>query len=638
MKYIRGQKNTPFVFALYVYFVLGFIENKKASHISNMLTHSLTSLELDKPELYIPRALDGESEIHRVSSRTSSKSLRLSRNHSHVSELSRIILGIRDDRGLDQQQHDLYIQHMEPEAVLAKELSAAPNQEQKQLETGDEPLDSTEGEGLKQDHPVDGIFAFWQAFLVMLMVFLTWGTNAAFGIFLNYYLSTDIFPGASKYDFALMGGMVVFLAQFLAPFITLTVRIVGQTPVHLVGICLQTLGYLLAAECTQLWEIFMCQGVMIGISFSLIFIPGTLVIPTWFDKSKALAMGIAVSGAGLGGLVYSLALNSIIQKTGSHKWALRTAGLMNLAISLFGTVFLRARNKQKVNYRTTFNWDFVKSTAKVVFNFKIFLHVPLLVTGIWFGIVLLGYVIILYSFAAVATSVGLSHTQSSNILAVMNALQVIGRPLIGNVADSFGRNNTSMAICIYVGILLTAFWLNATTYASIMVLAVLIGGAVGIGSLMAQSLAFDVLVFLGMPEKIPAAWGGLNIIVSLFSLPAEVIALKLQTHAGPRSYRHAQIFTGCCFFFAAILMLFNREWLIRHKFLARCKQAEEELIHINSCELEAKEKDGSNSGEDSDVRSPELEAVLQERVERYNRLLQRRPIYFLLRMFYPIRV
>ncbi|GEQ67415.1 hypothetical protein JCM33374_g1080 [Metschnikowia sp. JCM 33374] len=410
-----------------------------------MSTPSLTSFESCKSESYVPRALNEDAEIHRVSSRGSSKSSRLVKHHTHVSEVSRIISGIRDDRDLDAAQYESYRNNMEPEALLARQLTsigAVSEHPQRPQEEND--VEEKEAESLKKDHPIDGLFAFWQAILVMLMVFSTWGTNAAFGVFLNYYLTTDSFPGASKYDFALMGGIVVFLAQFLAPFCTLAVRIFGQTPVHLVGICFQTLGYMLAAECKELWQIFLCQGVLVGISFALIFIPGTLVIPTWFDKKKALAMGVAVSGAGLGGLVYSLVLNNIIQKTGDHKWALRTAGLMNLVISLFGTVFLRVRNKQKVEYKTTLKWEFIKDTSKVVFDFKIFNNYALSITGIWFGIVLIGYVIILYSFAAVATSVGLSHTQSSNILAVLNASQVVGRPLFGNFGDLFGRNNTAI--------------------------------------------------------------------------------------------------------------------------------------------------------------------------------------------------
>ncbi|GEQ67416.1 hypothetical protein JCM33374_g1081 [Metschnikowia sp. JCM 33374] len=173
-----------------------------------------------------------------------------------------------------------------------------------------------------------------------------------------------------------------------------------------------------------------------------------------------------------------------------------------------------------------------------------------------------------------------------------------------------------------------------------MVLAVLVGGAVGIGSLMAQSLAFDVLSFRGTPEKIPAAWGGLNIIVSLFALPSEVIALKLQTHAGPRSFRHAQIFTGCCFFFGALLMLVNREWLIRQTLLARCKQAEEQLGELSAGNVGPQENQEKEVGfgDEASHEPQESEEVLKERIYRYERLLQGSPVYFLVRMFYPIRV
>lgn len=574
------------------------------------MSESLSTLELLKSNDYNPQPLNENAVLTRLDTQTLDKSL--SRHATNLSEISRIISGIRDDRELDHEQE--YKAHFEAEESLMRRLSlvsGAANDGEKS------DLDETTDEACDSDHPIDGRFAFWQAFLVMLMTLSTWGTNAAFGVFLNYYLSADYFPGASKYDFALMGGLVVFLAQMLAPFTALSVRVLGQTPVHLAGICLQTLGYLLAAQCTQLWQIFLCQGMLVGISFSLIFIPGTLVLATWFEKQKALAMGIAVSGAGLGGLIYSLALNKIIQQTGDQKWALRTAGLINLAVSLFGTAFIRARNSKKVNYRETFSWQFIRSSVHVVVKPSVFYDLRMLLLGIWFGVVLLAYVIVLYSFAAVATSVGLSHTDASSILSVLNALQVVGRPLMGTLGDSFGRTNAAMVVCAYLGVLCTAYWINARSYAALMVLAGIMGGFTGVGSTMVQSIASDVLKFQGHPEDLPAAWGGLNIIVSLFALPAEVIALKLQTKSGVHQYRHAQIFAGCCFFAGVLLLVANREWLVKQTFLAR-RAAALELLKT--------------------LETPEETAVLEARVERYNHLLQDGPGKFVARTFYPIRV
>lgn len=552
----------------------------------------------------------------------------LSRKSTNMSEVSRILTALRDDHEQDIAEFELYKSRPAAEEALMQQLELVSPRSHAESEDEDESLQ--EKEEVENDHPVDGPFAFWQAFLSMLMIFSTWGANAAFGVFLNYYMTSNSFPGATQYDFALMGGVIVFLAQVLAPVSALLVRIFGQTPVLLAGVAIQTLGYFLASACTQLWQVFICQGVLVGLSFAMIFIPGTLILPTWFDKQKATAMGIAVAGAGLGGVVFSLALNKIIQQTGDQKWALRTVGFICLATSLFGSLFMRVRCPKKSKFRERWNKDFFINSFKIIFDFKVFDNYPLIVVGVWFGTALLGYVIVLYSFSSYATSVGLSHTQGSNILAILNAAQLVGRPLVGNAGDFFGRTNTSVMVCLYVAVLIFAFWLNSTTYAELIALAVMIGGMVGVGSTMSQSLAADVLEKLGRQHRLPAAWSGLNIIVSFFSLPSEVIALKLRKKSGTRTYAHTQIFTGCCYLACVLLLLVNREWLVRKTLETRRAQAEEALVARRGQHLRRESISDKNEKDD--------EQLLTARVERYNTLLRKGPIYFAARMFYPIRV
>lgn len=544
---------------------------------------------------------------------------------SSVSELSRILTAIRDDYEQDVAEFELYKSRPAPEEALIEQLElVSPKPE------GDElAIDEKE----QQDHPIDGPFAFWQAVLLMLMIFSSWGANAAFGVFLNFYLTSDTFHGATKYDFALIGGMVVFLAQFLAPLAALLVKVFGQTPVFLAGIALQTLGYFLASACTELWQVFICQGVLVGLSFALIFIPGTLVLPTWFDKQRATAMGIAVSGAGLGGLVFSLALNKIIQETGDQKWALRAVGFITLATSLFGCLFLRVRCPKKSKFKDRFNKDFIMKNLRIIFDIRVFDSYPMILISVWFGILLCAYIIILYSLSSFATSIGLSHTQGSNILAILNAAQVIGRPVIGNIGDFTGRTNTAIGYSLIIIILVFAFWINTTTYPALIGLSVLLGLTVGMVSTVAQSLAADILDKSGRRDKLPAAWGGLNIIAGLCCLPSEVIALKLHRSYGSNPYLHAQILVGCFYIVGLIILLINREWLVRRTFEIRRSQAQDKLnakrnVHLRREPTEAKQVEEADDDVD----------LLGERVERYNRLLAGLPIYFFIRMFYPLRV
>lgn len=555
----------------------------------------------------------------------------LSRNHtnqSDVSHLSRIISNIKDDFQQDIDRGSLYNNStVAAEAAVVDQMDRASREfrEERGAEEEDKSLNDSLEENEKQDdqdddYPKDGLFALWQGFLVMLLVFSTWGANASFGVFLNYYTSTNSFPGATSYDFALIGGIVVFLAQFLAPISGLGIRYLGQMPILLIGLILQFLGYLLASFSTQLWEIYCCQGVLVGVSFALIFIPGTLLLPTWFDKKKSFAMGLAVGGSGLGGVVFSLSINKIIQDTGDQRWALRSVCFMTLASTLVPICFMRPRNKGYFEINKDLTLSRLKADIKMIFNFSVFKNLNVLLCGLWFGVTILCYVIVLYSFSAYATSVGLSHTQSNNLLAIMNALQLVGRPTVGNLGDRFGRSNISALACIYNAIMLLAYWRNVTSYGALIALAVLIGGPIGIGSTMSQSLVADVLEQQGKIELLPAAWSGLNMFAGLFSLPSEVIAIALKDKYISNTYDHAQIFTGSVFFLALLIALVNREYVVRKTFERRLLQTQA-LI----------------SGEKTEEENVDS-AVLSQRQERYTMLGRKTIMMYFARMFYPILV
>lgn len=592
------------------------MENVSILSRSSSATELRSTLEL--------QALDNRGAANEQSGK-----MQVNRRRSNVSDLSRIITTLRGDINIDSTKYAAHKTRLVEEVLLAQldqvsrsltHISGASTPTEESCEE--------DGES-DSDHPIDGRFAFWQAFLGMLLSLLTWGANAAFGVFLNFYLNNEIFGDSSIYHFAFMGGLVVCLANFLCPFCVLLVKIFGTTPVLLAGIVIQTTGYLLAAQCTHFWQLFLCQGFMVGLSFACIFIPGSLVIPTWFNKYLALAMGIAVAGAGLGGLMFSFILNAIILATGDQKWALRVTGLINLVIALFATVFMRVRNRKPINFKENLSGEFLRCALKVVFDIKVFNSYPLVIAALWFGVVLMGYVIVLFSFLPYATSEGLSAKQAASSLAVLNVLQVVGRPSIGCIGDFLGRQNISFIICCYLSVLLLVFWLQAKNYASIMVLAALIGAAAGVGSTMAQSMAHDILEFQGIADKLPAVWGGMNIVVSLFVLPAEVIALKLKQGDGPGSYRNAQIFTSCTFFAGALLLLVNREWLVRQTLISRRFAALEAVKTKQSSYLQS--VDLIEDVEDSPK-------TTEHRIKGYDRLLARNPLFFLVRAFYPIRV
>lgn len=578
-----------------------------------------------------------------ITSNASSRANSIGRTKSNHSELSRILSGIWDDRQQDHDESEEYRYRADPDHILVSQLDLVSkntrndeeNTPRRELDKDDEDKEE-DIEGATEeleDEPPDGGYGWVIAICVMLTMFSTWGSNAGYGVFLNYYISSGKFEGASEYDYALIGGIVVFLAQGLAPFSVLAYKIFGFYTLCYAGVVIQTLGYILASFATKLWQLYLTQGVLIGISFVMIYIPPTLVLPTYFKKHRAFAFGIAVSGAGLGGLTFALSVNKLIQTTGDQKWALRMCGIVTLVVSLVAITLIKPRNYKVLPYSTTLKREFIKENCKVVFDIRVFNCYPMVLLAMWFALVVLGYMIMLFSMAAYTRLVGLSAHSGSIITALLNAGQVVGRPSLGMTGDRIGRNNLTSIACLTIAILLWGFWINATTFASIAAFSVILGLFIGIGSLMCQPLAADIL---DSPERLPAAWSGLNTFVLFFCLVAEVIALAIKDNNSSRPFLNTQIFTGFCFITALLLLLIIREWLVRRTFKVRLSTAKLRISkietrkhrYLKTCDLDkSKEEDEDGTME-----------VLQNRVERYETLLGRSIPHFVIRMFYPIRV
>ena len=556
------------------------------------------------------------------------------------SELSRIISGIRDDQDI---QAD-YPPTADVEYGLAKRLThneearternsinsvKSNNREGDTKDTaGAEDLEqqsesSEEDEGPQKDKG----FAWVVAICTMLAVFSTWGASAGYGVFLSFYVSSDAFAGASQYDYALIGGMVVCFAQLLAPFCVLSYRVFGPFYTSYFGIALQTLGYILASFATKRWQLFCTQGLIVGVSFLFVYLPGTLMLPTWFDKKRATAMGIAVSGAGLGGVFFSLVIRKLISDTGDQRWALRMCAFVTGFVAIIACSIMKPRNHKQLPLKVTLTKEFILGNAKTIFSASVFRDYALILLGLWFGLCLLGYILVLFSVSSYGILVGLTAFQGSILTAVLNAGQFIGRPSCGFIADKFGRFNFTIVNCLVITVLILAYWINATSFGALIVFSILIGLTIGVGSLFCQSLASDILQNM---ENLPAAWSGLNIIVLLFCIGAEVIALALKEEGQANPYLHSQIFGGLCFFAGAVLLCLMRENVVRKRLVGRLLTERTLYNEKTNSKGYLKERD------QADVE--EIEQI-EERITRYGILVNVRSVkFFFIRMFYPIKI
>ncbi|OQD86491.1 hypothetical protein PENANT_c007G00765 [Penicillium antarcticum] len=168
---------------------------------------------------------------------------------------------------------------------------------------------------------------------VFLMNAHTWGINAAYGVFLSYYLSSDMLPGTSSLEYAFVGGLSIGCAMIIAPLATYLAHQISPRFVLNLGTILETISLITTSFVKTDWQLFLSQGICFGFGMGLCFC-GSVGIPShWFKRMRSLVNGITAAGSGVGGLVYSLAAGKMIPELG-FPWAMRSLGYVCLLFSL----------------------------------------------------------------------------------------------------------------------------------------------------------------------------------------------------------------------------------------------------------------------------------------------------------------
>lgn len=203
-----------------------------------------------------------------------------------------------------------------------------------------------------------------------------------YGVFLAYYLAHDRFPGASSLEFAFVGGLSISQALLVSPLATYTTRVYGTRTTLLIGVFLEALALISASFAQQIWQLFLSQGVCFGFGMGFLFVGSVGIVPQWFTTRRSLANGIATAGSGMGGLIYSLASNVMIEDIGIG-WTLRILGIIAFVVTFICAMLLKDRNKAIGATQSSFDYTLLGR-----FEFLLFLG--------WGFFSMLGYVVLLF--------------------------------------------------------------------------------------------------------------------------------------------------------------------------------------------------------------------------------------------------
>ncbi|KAK7420815.1 hypothetical protein QQX98_002619 [Neonectria punicea] len=370
----------------------------------------------------------------------------------------------------------------------------------------------------------------------------SWGISAAYSVFLAHYLKESTFPGATALMYATVGSLSIGVTLLISPLVTIMARELGTRPTMLIGAGLQSASLVCASFSTEIWHLFLSQGVLFGIGMGLLFLPSYGIISQWFTKRRALANGIAIAGAGLGGLTYSLAVGAMI-KNMSLEWAYRLLGIVSGVVNFTSTLLIRTRYGPTQSRQLAFDTSLLRKPEY------------LLILG--FGAFsMLGYFVLIFTLANYATVIGLSTSQASMVAALFMLGQAIGRPGIGWLSDRFGRINITLLMSFATAVSSLAIWVNAKSFGVLVLFAFVGGLSAGVFWVNTAPVIVEIMGMENLTSGLSIFWLAM-VIPSTFSEP---IALEISERTG--SYLGAQLFTGFMFVGASLCMLVLRGWQV----------------------------------------------------------------------------
>jgi MFS family permease len=104
------------------------------------------------------------------------------------------------------------------------------------------------------------------------------------------------------------------------------------------GVCLMSIGLLIAPAIEKSWQLYATLGVLVAAGASLMtYTAHSLFLPNWFVRRRALAISIAFSGAGVGAIVLLPWLQTIIGRDG---WRASCSAMGLLVLLVIGPLNL----------------------------------------------------------------------------------------------------------------------------------------------------------------------------------------------------------------------------------------------------------------------------------------------------------
>ncbi|GAP84537.2 putative MFS general substrate transporter [Rosellinia necatrix] len=396
----------------------------------------------------------------------------------------------------------------------------------------------------KSQFPDGGLSAWLVVLGAWACFFSSYGFVTSIGVFQDYYevhFLHDYTPSEISWILSIQAFFVSATAPFAGAFF-------DRNGPHLlvgVGSALIILGLFTLSASTQYYQIFLSQSVSCGLGMGMIFHGSVNSVSTWFLKRRGLALGIASSGSGVGGVILPIFFDQLVDRIG-FPWTVRAMGFLILGIQIIAVLTVRSRLEH------TPKPFHIRNFSKPLKDRAFVLNSIACLAG------MLG-TLIPFNYLKVASQVaGVSSSLAIYLLPIINASSIIGRILPLWAGDHVGAFNTITALMLYGAVLVLALWIPAAANINaIVAFTALFGVPLGCFNAIIPALVGKISAI----EEIGFRVGTTFFVVSIAALIGNPLAGLLIGKGwtdGAESYHGLKLFCGLSVAVSGLLFLATR--------------------------------------------------------------------------------
>lgn len=243
--------------------------------------------------------------------------------------------------------------------------------------------------------------------------------------------------------------------------------------------------------CTEYYQFFLAQALLLGISMSFITWPPVAVVARHLPQHRGLAMGLVIGGSSLGGLTWPIILQQLLYHTSvGFGWTMRVVGFIMLPLLAVASLVVVEAPQAEANPAAPDQpadsdggqeqgLQEKKPAAKNKADFSIVKKPVFLFLCLGLSIGYLGLFAPIFYVSAYAVAEGVSSSMAFYLISILNAASMFGRILPGILADRWGHFNFMIA-ALGASAIIGFCWTAATNVAGLVVWSIMYGFTSGV--------------------------------------------------------------------------------------------------------------------------------------------------------------